>query len=534
MTRNSAIAWLTPLLLAAVHPLFYMVHNLTEITPRYALGIGLTGLLLAALCYAVGFIAALPFARPKIPLALRIASLLAVWSLLFVVLDDMAGHASVALCGVLLAVWLWRVRRSAVETRFLFAFGAILSGLNLGMIAWGALLPSSYHVLPLVQQAVDAYNRRKPELPNVLYVIPDRYPSAQTLQRYYGFSNGNFLDSLHQIGFKTRDDSHANYTTTFPSLTSVLNMDYLPAFVRAFPYATNENYLIAPFNQNAAFAIFNAIGYRTTFMGGAWNVLHTIESAHDNVSLYMRYEEPVSNYERMFIDATVLRYLFHAYFRWKGWGWMSGPLGGSWQNWCDNPRYQERALQHIMSDNTAPQFIFWHLYLPHPPYIHDAAHEKCLRLPHSRTEREAKVRFLGQLEYTNRLLLRVARTMQAVSKRPLIIVFQADEGPYPWDVLRQPAPMSFTGMTLDELQIKFGNLNAIYMPSFPEGFAMPATPVNNFRLLFNAMLGTDFPLRDDRIWLKDNDMAPNKLHDITKTLIVTPLIAAPPPQSSHP
>ena len=109
------------------------------------------------------------------------------------------------------------------------------------------------------------------------------------------------------------------------------------------------------------------------------------------------------------------------------------------------------------------------------------------------------------------------RTAQERSKRPIIIVLQSDEGPYPWRILER-SPAVFSDMTPDEMQVKFGNLNAIYMPSFPEDFAMPATPVNNFRILFGAILGTQLPMEEDSIWLKQSDARPNALRDISSEL----------------
>ncbi len=526
MSEHRVLIRLTPLLIAAVHPLFFLAHNLTEMNAAYGCSIALLGMGQAILWYVLGWAVARTMRRPL--QAFRVAALLALCALTFAMIPDAArqhalfasadmGLAMYAAMVVVGAAYLWRIPETVSERRLLFAFGAMLCLFNVGSIAWGVLLPVAYTPPVLAQQAVDAYRHNQPQLPNVVYIVPDRYPGDSTLREQYGFSNTEFMQQLEAAGFQVRKDSYANYTTTLPSLTSVLNMNYLPAFVHASPRVNNEHYLIAPFNHNVAFAVFNAIGYQTTFMGGAWNTLHSMDAAQHNISLYLKRDAPLGINERLYIDGTPLRYGFKAYFRWRGWPWIDGPIVGEWRKWCNNPVMQEKALYRALSEE-GPHFIFWHLYLPHPPYMRSVESDICAPPPRIRSEAEEKTRFIDQLRYTNRLLLRVAEEAKKASRRPLIIVLQSDEGPYPWRILRR-APAQFADMTPDELRVKFGNLNAIYMERFPPGFSMPATPVNNFRVIFNAMLGTDFPMLEDRIFLKDSDSAPNQVHDITDRLL---------------
>lgn len=506
--------WLTPLLLSLVYPLFFIAHNLTGATPEDGIGVLLSGVVLASLCYAAGF----AFTRKPAP-ALRIASLLALCNLSFVLLHG--GHALWVAAGLLAAavLWLWKIAPSTLERRFLWIFSLALAGVNACLIVWGLAMPARQQAQPMVQEAIATAGKRQTFLPNVLYVIPDRFPSERTLQQHYGFSNRPFYASLRSAGFKVHEDSHANYTTTFPSLVSVLNMHYLPHVVAASRYVSNENYLLAPFNRNAVFDIFNALGYDTTFMGGAWNTLHHMESAKHNVSLYIGSEEAwPSRYVRMFLDETLLRLPIRAVFHSLDTPWLEGMVKKSKAMACRNNAYQEKELLSILENPMQPQFIFWHLYLPHPPYMYDSRHDSCMDIPQAMTESREKGHFIEQLLYTNKLLLRVARKAQQSSKRPLIIVLQSDEGPYPWRLM-QRSPAVFSDMSPQEAQVKHGNLNAIYMPNFPADFVMPATPVNNFRVLFNAMLGSQFPLLEDRILRKESDIQPNRWDDITEQLL---------------
>jgi hypothetical protein len=82
------------------------------------------------------------------------------------------------------------------------------------------------------------------------------------------------------------------------------------------------------------------------------------------------------------------------------------------------------------------------------------------------------------------------------AERPVIIV-QADEGPYP-PALEDQTRHDWTTATLEEREIKFGILNAWYVPDGRDiGLYPEISPVNTFRLLFNAYFDTDLPILPD-------------------------------------
>jgi len=64
-------------------------------------------------------------------------------------------------------------------------------------------------------------------LPDIYYIILDRYASASTLKEVYDFDNSEFLNYLSGKGFYVANESRANYTKTRSSLASSLNMDYI-------------------------------------------------------------------------------------------------------------------------------------------------------------------------------------------------------------------------------------------------------------------------------------------------------------------
>ena len=113
----------------------------------------------------------------------------------------------------------------------------------------------------------------------------------------------------------------------------------------------------------------------------------------------------------------------------------------------------------------------------------------------SRTQFE---KFSEQLTFTNARMLAIIDDLLAVpaAERPVIIV-QADEGPYPKH-LEDQTRHDWTTATLEEREIKFGIMNAWYLPDGRDiGLYPEISPVNTFRLLFNGYFDTDLSLLPD-------------------------------------
>ena len=82
-----------------------------------------------------------------------------------------------------------------------------------------------------------------------------------------------------------------------------------------------------------------------------------------------------------------------------------------------------------------------------------------------------------------------------------VIMLQADEGPFPARYAADEWGFEWRDATDAELEEKFGILFAMRVPGADleaEGFHDAITPVNAFRIIFNARFGTDLPLLPDR------------------------------------
>ena len=64
-------------------------------------------------------------------------------------------------------------------------------------------------------------------LPDIYYIILDGYARADVLDSVYGYDNSEFIFWLEQHGFQVARGSRSNYSQTYLSLASSLNMTYL-------------------------------------------------------------------------------------------------------------------------------------------------------------------------------------------------------------------------------------------------------------------------------------------------------------------
>ena len=102
----------------------------------------------------------------------------------------------------------------------------------------------------------------------------------------------------------------------------------------------------------------------------------------------------------------------------------------------------------------------------------------------------------GQLEYTNKWLETFLEGLlsKPEAEQP-IIVLQADEGPWPDAYTRDKVGFNWATASADQLEMKFGILNAWYVPGGTQGLGLrqDQTAINTFPTLFDKYFGLDVP-----------------------------------------
>ncbi|MEX0626794.1 MAG: hypothetical protein WD402_09620 [Chloroflexota bacterium] len=328
------------------------------------------------------------------------------------------------------------------------------------------------------------------ELPDVYWVILDRYGSGNVIDKYYDYDNSPFLDDLRARGFYVAEHATANYIVTALSMVSSRSMDYLDfASLRERATADHDwgpvySDLSAPFQVEH---YLGSAGYRFLYLGSTWGPT----ARHPSAEISYVYDQLASEFLDVLERSTILR-------AFEGLG-PEAPIDWRRNRW-NQIRYEWARLNHA-STLGGPKFVHAHFVLPHDPYIFHA--DGSFVAAEEENARTRNVNYADQVQFANSQVLDWLGSLLAVpaSERPIVII-QADEGPRPARSIAEGG-LDWTKATRAELEEKFGILSAYYLPGkTPQeaGLYDSITPVNQFRAIFHAYFGMDLPLLPDRNW----------------------------------
>ncbi len=372
-------------------------------------------------------------------------------------------------------------------TRGLNFVTAVLVGLNAwsvasSMVAIGATVPGSELT------DVELAPPDPADLPDVYYIILDRYAGPTALRETYDFDNEPFLTALEERGFNVARHAHANYIKTPLSLVSSLNMEMLDtdALMQAAESGRDREPVQRMLRERLVVpTALKELGYSYIQVANWWTpTQHNVDA--DRVFLYEGQDE----FSSVLAQTTLLRAI-------------SDPNAApddpwDWPVMRENNLYALDRLDEIPS-LPGPKYVFAHLVTTHPPYVHNADGSFTGRAQVARLGDEESYR--RQLTYANSRMLSLMDRIIA-SDPDAVIMLQADEGPFPERYRELGWEFDWRDATDAELEEKFGILFAMRVPGADveaEGFHDAITPVNAFRVIFNARFGTDLPLLPDRV-----------------------------------
>jgi hypothetical protein len=330
--------------------------------------------------------------------------------------------------------------------------------------------------------------------PDIYYIVLDRYANGATLDRVYGYDNSPFLDAMRDRGFSVADDAWANHYKTGMSLSSSLNMDYLQAEHPPTEHPAPWRWIPSVLRGHRAVPdTLTTNGYEYVHIGNWW------EPSAINVAA----------------DVVLRRQSYGAFaaalYETSALSLSQPPLTGD-----DDPETLDfpalaRSQTLFAFDEVAkaasrpgPTYVFAHILVPHPPYVFNA--DGSFPTRDDVTERGRLVSYVEQVEYANTRILQLVDTLLGVpaADRP-VIVLMADEGPYPERYARDEQRFPWLEATDLEVEQKFGILNALYLPGGLDpadyGFGPRTSPVNEFRIVFNALFDARLDLLPDLTYL---------------------------------
>jgi hypothetical protein len=485
-----------PLAFSLYPALALLSVNVGQVNPDAGLRPIIFSILLAG---ALFFILWLIFRQPH-----RSAFLTLLWLVLFFsyghaynLLDDKYPDANftpwlAAGWLVLLLVALWWATRHKLN--FAASAGALNTiALGLVVIAGGQILfgagPKSAHALGADNAPIQQLTPPD-HPPDVYYFILDSYGRADLLDMVYGYDNGEFVHSLEERGFYVAGCSMSNYVRTEISLASSLNMMYLQELDSEFkPESTARSTLWDSLKHSAARYNLESMGYQTIAFetGYAWNELR-------DADLFLSpppFSSGMTEFEGLFLRTTLARHL-------QDWGWVD-PDAVMGQSYRDRFLFIFDSMDEI-AQMPGPQFVYVHVISPHPPFVFDGEGNPTYPADFWNEKRMYPYDLYSkglqnQTTFLNKKMLEAIDTLLSKSDTPPIIIIQGDHGPW---MLPKDQRMWI--------------LNAYYLPGHAEVLYPTISPVNTFRLVFNAYFGGNYDMLDDVSYFSP---VPN-LYDFTR------------------
>jgi hypothetical protein len=306
--------------------------------------------------------------------------------------------------------------------------------------------------------------------PDIYYIILDGYGRSDILKNVYGYDNSDFLNSLETLGFYVADCSQSNYAQTEMSLASSLNYDYLEKLDGQLVSGTNDRSALASLiKNNAVRRNLEAAGYKTVAFatGFDWTQLDSADYYFSPESNFAQLNE----FEYLLINTTFARIIEN--------------VNLSEQN-AGSELYRERTLFALDKlDKLAyikePKFVFVHLIVPHPPYVFGPTGGPVEPAKADATRSDFSTQYRDQTIYISSRMQEIVPKIIANSTTPPIIIIQGDHGP---TIPSSP-------------QQRLSNLSVYYLPGVDVPLQSTLTPVNTFRLIFNAYFGQNLELLED-------------------------------------
>lgn len=337
-------------------------------------------------------------------------------------------------------------------------------------------------------------------LPDIYYIVLDRYACASTLTETYDLHKSDFIDYLTSRGFYVASESSANYVRTSESLASSMNMEYID-------YMDEESSDLLPMNvkieDNALQRSLKAAGYKFVHVGSWWGPTRESQYADVNINYCASHSEFLES-----VLSTTMPYSVSAEL---------GAVDDMYTRQWKRTLYEFERLAEIPTMFDEPTYTFAHFLISHPQYTF-RSDGSCLS-PEEASRMTNEDLYVNGLVASNDLLRELINQLLSASEVPPIIILQGDEGPYPDRYRADYRGFDWREATDMELREKMGILNAYYLPGVDSSVLYPAiTPVNSFRVVLDLYFGTELGLLPDKSYVYVNFSHPFQFLDVTDRL----------------
>ena len=290
------------------------------------------------------------------------------------------------------------------------------------------------------------------------------------------YDNYGFLSELSDRGFFAPDSSSSNYPSTIWQMESIFSMNYVPIKEKELSDIEYNSIIHKILRNNEVMRNFHDLDYKII----QYQPNGFVEQEYTYVDQTFCTED-VSNNSKFGI--TLLRTSILSYLNYlieidsKRDGLLCG--------------FSE--ISKLTDNETSPIFVYMHLAIPHPPYVFDSNGDSVIG---GKAQTEEKS-FVNKQQYVDTIKFSNKKTLQFIDdiledNKKSIIILQSDHG-YDFGIDTQnPSEI--------HLKQRFSNLNAILLPEHDDLLYEGMTPVNTFRIIFDAYFDTSYGTIDDKMY----------------------------------
>lgn len=364
-----------------------------------------------------------------------------------------------------------------------------------------ATLPTSQESA-VTEETAEITPEEAAKLPDIYYLVFDRYANETVLQEHLNFDNSEFINYLKEKGFYVASKACANYPRTFESLASSLNMEYLGYLTEQLGEDFSSRAPVHEMLQDyKVWRFLKKRGYQFIHFGDWYPATKKNKFADVNIN----YSINVGSEFNTVLLRTTLYY----------------PIARKIS--LDTPERETARKRHLykfeklaeMPEIDGPKFIFAHMLIPHSPYVFDKDGNS---LKEEQTDQKSPAEnYINQLVFTNKKIEELVNELLTKSTNPPIIIIQSDEGPFTKEWSKTAGgPDDWRELTNEALKVHIRIINAYYLPDAPKDVLYPSmSPVNSFRTIFNLYFGTEFKLLPDKSYIFQDRNHPYKFIDVT-------------------
>jgi hypothetical protein len=347
------------------------------------------------------------------------------------------------------------------------------------------------------------------DMPDIYVIVLDTYMRSDAMKQDLGFDNTPFINQLKQMGFYVASCGHPDYTFTYASISSLLDMHYIPgAYANdVWDEFSNNGFWSSKLKNTEVHQQLENVGYKTVAFQEPAPLIEFDDSdiliGMKNPTISSQYLYP---FEAIYLNSTAAVLLNAVDPKGKVEQLLEGNSASqkaasvdfSGVTGVNRDLVINRATSTLfILDNlpnvpaiAGPKFTYAHIFVPHIPFVFGPDGEIITDPRYYNAQQGQPVNdeyqkrgYINQIQFIDKAIIPVLQTIISKSKKTPIIVLLGDHG--------------LGGNN------RYTDLLAYHLPNGSGKLYPSISPVNSFRLIFDEYFGGNYPLLPDLTYISD-------------------------------